>query len=524
MKLARMVPMPTTRPAGRTISSFSEQLGDAVIGELTMFDRMVFKGHLTSFFPSGAFQRFLSKEGVLLKGFSKYVERATEELKGHAKKLAADAGRPYIYLQGAYTAATGKPKDEVAKKLIAADHLTEGLVCVLAAVEPCRSFMVKGNAASHKLEVVRAPRKCLHFYFYYLDREFGLIHIRLQSWFPFEIQIWMNGREWLARKLESRDISFERYENSLTRVGDMKTAQALCEKFAHRNWPPVLDAFAARVNPWLKRIGLRGFGGYYWVLDQFEIATDVMFKDRVTLEKLAPDLYEHAILEFGAEDVMRFLGRKPHALFQGELITDLKRRPEGWRIKHRLKRNSIKMYDKWSVLRIETTINNPREFKILKTVESKWRWVPMGKGVANMWGYYQVGIAANRRYLIALEKVQPKGKALDELDDLCRTRTINGRHCPRLIPVHADCVALFSAVLAGANAINGFRNTDLAGRLFQAKATPKEAKRRCAWISRRISTLRARGLVAKLPNSRRYRMCAQHGREWEVEVLWGSRS
>jgi hypothetical protein len=488
------------------MSTFSEQLGDAVIGELTMFDRMVFKGHLTSFFPPGAFQRFLSKEGVLLKHFGEYVEGATDELKAHAKKVAAEARRPYIYLSGSYTAATGRPKDEIAKKLIEEDRLTDGLVCVLAAVEPCYSFLVKGNAATHKLEVVRAARKCLHFYFYYLDRELGLIHVRLQSWFPFGIQVWMNGREWLARQIKTRGISFERYDNSLTRIGDLKLAQSLCDKFAHREWPRVLDALAARVNPWLKRIGLRGFGSYYWVLDQFEIATDVMFKDRRTLEKLAPDLYEHAILEFGSQDVMRFLGKKPHASFQGELVSDLKRRPEGWRIKHRIKGNSIKMYDKWSVLRIETTINNPREFKILKAIEGKWRWVPMGKGVANMWGYYQVGIAANKRYLTALAKVQPKGKAIDELDDLCRTRTIKGKHCPRLIPIHVQTVALFTAVLAGENAINGFRNSTLARHLFPAKATPQEANRRCAWISRRISTLRARGLVAKLPNSHRYRV------------------
>jgi len=488
------------------MSTFSEQLGDAVIGELTMFDRMVFKGHLTSFFPAGAFQRFLSSEGVLLKGFGKYVEGATEALKAHAKKVAADAGRPYLYLGSAHTAATGQRKDELAKKFIEDEHLTEGLVCVLSAVEPCHSFIVKGNAATQRLEVVRVPRKCLHYYFYYLDREFGLIHVRLQSWFPFEIQVWMNGREWLARTLKSRGVGFERYDNSLTRIDDLELAQSLCEKFAHREWPRVLDALATRVNPWLERIRQRGFGSYYWVLDQFEIATDVMFKDRPTLEKLAPDLYEHAILEFGSENVMRFLGRKPHALFQGELISDLKRRPEGWRIKHRIKANSIKMYDKWSVLRIETTINNPREFKILKTVEGKWRWVPMGKGVANMWGYYQAGITANQRYLTALANVQPKGKALDELDDLCRTRTINGKRCPRLVPVHVQTVALFTAVLAGENAINGFRNSTLVGHLFPAKATPKEAKRRCAWVSRKISTLRARGLVAKYPNSRRYRV------------------
>lgn len=70
-----------------------------------------------------------------------------------------------------------------------------------------------------------------------------------------------------------------------------------------------------------------------------------------------------------------------------------------------MKKNSIKMYDKYSVLRIETTINDPHEFKIYRKVNHKnepvMAWVPMGKSVANIYRYAQVSKASNVRYLDA---------------------------------------------------------------------------------------------------------------------------
>ncbi len=60
---------------------------------------------------------------------------------------------------------------------------------------------------------------------------------------------------------------------------------------------------------------------------------------------------------------------------------------ESIRADDKTKKNSIKMYDKWNILRIETTINNPRGFKIYREVkrngERVMRWVSMGKSVYN---------------------------------------------------------------------------------------------------------------------------------------------
>jgi len=491
------------------MTTFESMHQENIVGKLTMVDRVIFKGYLSHLFPKGAFQAFLSRQGVLLKEFKAYAPKVSEELKAHARAFAEERGRPYIYLEGAHTAANGNSKEARARRIAEKDGITEGLVCVLAAVEPSVSFKVRPNHETQRLEAVRAPRNCLHFYFYYIDAEFGFMHVRLQSWFPFNIQVYINGREWLARQLDQRGIRYQRYDNALLGIENLPTAQRLCEHFGHRSWHRVLNAFARAVNPWLPKIVRLGFGGYYWVLDPCEVATDVMFRDRPSLGAILPDLFEHAALRFSAEDVMRFLGRKLTGNFLGQITTDTKRRPEGRRIKHRMKRNSLKIYDKWSVLRIETTINNPREFKVLRLVGDplRRRWCPMGKGVSNMWRYLQVGEGSNERYLEALAQVQPQGEAVRELDGLCRSRTVNGKHHAKFNPVASEDCALFAAALAGEHAINGFRNHDLVARLYRTPArTTEERKRRCARGSRLIAKMRGHGLIAKVQYSRLYRV------------------
>ncbi len=496
------------------MEKFLNQHHDAINGTISTFDRLIFKGHLTAFFPKGAFGRFLSTQGVLLKDFGAYVEKATQALKAHARKLADDAGRPFRYLQSASTAAKGASKEDQAKAIAARDGITDGLICVFYTLETCSSFGVQGNYKTHHLEVVHQRRKCLHFYFYFQDREFGFMHVRLQSWFPFTMQIYINGREWLARRLEQRHIRYQRYDNKITQVNDLAATKALCKKLAHRQWPRVLNAFARRVNPHMEIIRRADFGGYYWVIDQSEYATDVLFDRRASLNALFPALVELSMTAFSAEDVLRFLGRKLHGNFKGEVTTDLKRRTEGQRVKHRMKRNSLKMYDPVNVLRVETTINPAaagREFRILRVVQTREgrqrRWMPMGKGVSNLWRYGQVALQSNARYLNALAEAQPKGKVIAELDHLCRPRVNNGKRYARFNLVTAEDCALFKAVLAGEHALHGFRNKDVQVRLYTAPAeTEKEQRQQSMRVSRQLAKLRGHGLIKKVKKSRLYRV------------------
>ncbi len=496
-------------------TAFEREYAGQIVGKLTAVDRLIIHGHLSYFFQPGAFERFLSQQSVLLKDFKGYVLKATAQVRAHALKMATEAHRPYIHLNYVL-----KGKDDLAKKIAERDGITEGLICVLSTMEVGWSFDVKGNHQTHKLEIVRRPRKCLHFYFYFLDPEFGLIHLRLQSWFPFQVQVYLNGREWLGRQLQARGIGFRRYENALVEIEDLERAQEIADRLSRRKWPRLLDAFARRINPLLPVLRRFCAGlGYYWVVDQCEIATDVLWKDRPSLAAVMPDLLDHAIAAFSADSVMRFLGRKLTAAFKGEIVSDdrkvpttLRGRPEGRRVKHRIAGNWIKFYDKWSVLRIETVINKPGDFRILRVTTTsrgrkKRRWMRMAKGVANLWRYVQVGRQSNERYLGALAQARVKGKAVAELDRLCQSRVVQGRRYARFDPVSEGDCTLFKAVLAGEHAIHGFRNRGICRRIHARPATSvEEARRRRARVSRLIAKLRGHGLVAKVTKSRLYRV------------------
>lgn len=502
---------------GTTMTTFESVHESRIVGKLVAFDRLIFKGHLNNWMPKGAFARFLMGMGVLLKGFKAYVSQVTGELKAHAMAVAEKAGRPYEYLAGACTASRGRSKEERAREIATRDGIQEGLIAVFAAVEPCSSFEVRGNRATHRLDVVRAARKCLFFYFYIMDRELGFMHVRLQSWFPFGIQVYVNGREWLCRELGRRGVGFERSDNKILRVDNLELAQRLAQEFAERKWMSVLDAFARRYNPYLKQVEKSGFGGYYWVVDQCEVATDVMFKSRKALEEVLPEMYEAALLQFSPDDVLRFLGRKLHPSLKAEVTTDQKRRTEGRRVKHRVGRNSIKMYDHATVLRIETTINHPGDFKVSKYKDTerglKVNWVPMRKGVANLKRYFEVASASNGRYLDALGDILskvPRSRAVKQLDELCQPHTTGGRHVPRLQPIGPDDCAVFQAVLHGEHMIRGFRNKDIAALIYpKPSSVPDEMRRRSACVSRIIARLRGHGLVAKVKGSHLYRITSK---------------
>jgi hypothetical protein len=135
----------------------------------------------------------------------------------------------------------------------------------------------------------------------------------------------------------------------------------------------------------------------------------------------------------------------------------------------------------------------------------------MNKGVANFWRYYQVGLAANNRYLEALAAAPLKGEGVAAIDALCRPRTTDGRHHARFDPLGPADLALFRAVLAGGHTITGFRNSDVAARLYpRPPADTAEAHRRCARVSRLVAKLRGHHLVAKVPRQRLYRV-TPHG-------------
>lgn len=481
-------------------NAFVQKHAEKITGVLSCFDRVLFKGYL----PIASAQRmhlFLGRQGLLLKEFKPFVLRQARRLKEHAEALCRQSGRPYRYVQQ-FTR-----KEDLVQRIVRDHPVQEGLVCVLAAVEGCGSFKLAYGRGCPRL--LNARRKCLCLYFYFLDRKLGLLHVRVQTWLPFTIQVCLNGHDWLAKKMDRHHVGYRRLDNAFAWIEDVARAQRFADRFVDMNWPGMLHRLARKVCPLLEDL-LAGME-YYWVTDQAEYATDVMFRDRAALKSLYENLLRHATVCFSAEDVLTFLGRKLHGQFAGEVLTEAKKRWPGARVKHRMKENWIKMYDKHGlVLRIETVINHPREFLVRRQGRRAGRlvtgWFPMAKGVCNLYRYAEVCRAANDRYLQALAVVDDPSQAVQTIHKLCQPVAFRGRNRRGLNPLRADDAALLAACARGEFAIQGFRNGDIAQHLGgKPTRDPVQRRRQSARITRRIQLLRAHGLLAKVPRSRRYR-------------------
>jgi hypothetical protein len=483
---------------------FVKRHGDRIVGSIAGFDRMLFRGNLSSICHVEGMDRFLSSQHVLYKDFSSFVQHISKRVKECAEQIARDNGRPLIHLSSAKAS-----KEEFVRAMIEREPITTGLVCLLTCVEPCRTFSIRGDRNRKQIKLVAETRQCQHLYFYFLDHEFGLMHIRLQTWLPLTIQVCLNGREYLARQMLQAGINYTQAANCFTALGDFERAQRFMDELVERKWKPFLDALARRVNPWLNRKGTLVLQRYYWTIRQGEYATDILFRDATALAAIYPALLDHAIKQFHSEDVLRFLGRKARFISSGEVKSDLQRRPEGVRVKHWLHENSIKMYDKQgSVLRIETTINNPKRFRVRRrlTRHSSFKWLPLRKGIADMRRRAQLSRAANERYLEALAVVgdpTPSHRLLDKVS----TRIIRGRQKFRALrPVSPEDSRLFKALLNGKFLIQGVRNKDLRDLLCPRPSNPEQERKNANRVTRSLTLLKSHNLIYRVPKTNYYRV------------------
>jgi hypothetical protein len=490
-------------------SAFVAQHQTDVMGVLSGFDRLRLRGTLRTLYNPKVLMRYLVLCEVLLKGFRNYALDLTGRLLNKAQQMAEQANRPWEYLPS-----TKICKEDRARQIARRDGVDQGLIAILRCVEPCQTYEVRGS------RLVLKDAKCMHLYFYHQHPVFGFMHLRLQTWFPFQIEVCLNGREWLAQQLERAGVNYQRQENYLPWIADLPHAQRLMDRQLKTPWLSHLQRLLDQDHPLHKEICRPLEWEYYWTCCESEYAHDVMFRQPEALARLYPRLIQHALLSFGSTDVLRFLGRNVplsgNSRFVGEVLTDLKARPEGVRIKHRVGRNSIKMYDKFGRgLRVETTINECEDFYVFRRAEGDPQgprdWRALRRGLADLPRRAHVSHAANERYLLALASVQ-ENKPLRELTaSLCQPVRRKGRRYRALNPWSPNDGALLEALSRGEFALNGVRNRDLRALLYPHKASAQEQRRQTARISRQLRLLRVHGLLNKVPHTHRYQV-TPHGR------------
>jgi hypothetical protein len=171
------------------------------------------------------------------------------------------------------------------------------------------------------------------------------------------------------------------------------------------------------------------------------------------------------------------------------------------------------------VLRVETVINNPEEFRIRKWVRREGRdvmaWVPLRKSVTLLFRYREISAQSNARYLEALSQVQDPTLAVRDLDTLTSKATAkDGRTVTAFNPLSRNDRMLFEVLLLGEHALHGFTNRDLRHKLARTSyPLAPEADKRPGQVTRLLRRLHAHGLVVatssrKTKKLRRKNLCS----------------
>ena len=483
-----------------------EQNREKINGKLETFDRMIINGYLLNLQSYNHFLYYLIQNNVKLKDFDKFASEQTEELCKHIDSYIKENNVETIYLNSGKT-----DKNEIVMNILKDNPNKKGLITALSSVELCNTVTVKPNHKTKKLEVTSRSTKCKHYYFYFHDEEFGLMFLKIQTWFPYNVQVYINGREYLSKLLDKNKIKYEMYNNSFSYIEDFEKAQKLADSILNKKISDSFDGLVEKINIHLPKIRNIFHHSYYWCIDQCEFATDINFKSREDLSLFYKTLVETTYFTFSSEDIYSFFGRNVnyiHTLKKGEIVSDLRNRYQGYRIKFKINNNQIKMYDKGNNLRIEVTINNPREFKVLKmkendetgeVIETK-EWVPMGKSIANLYRYVEISKNITKRYIEALPDVNTDEVPLKEIEKISQKAEVDNRIYSGINILNEENLKIFSEISKGEYLINGFTNKMIRKNIFENSENKKTINK----TTRLLAKLKAHGLIKKVANKNKY--------------------
>jgi hypothetical protein len=472
--------------------SLTQRYDDRIAGVLSCYDRVVVTGTLPTVCYAGGMTRFLYASGIRIFDYPEFASTLRDRVRERAVSVAADAGVAIEHVSKSHIR-----KEAIVTKVLEQRGEHPGLVHVLSAMEACPAYKPWHDKQTHKTYLRPDSGKCLHYYFYFMDAELGLVYLRVPTWAPFRLQFYCNGHSWLARRLTAEGIAFTAADNAFIRIDDWQRAQDVADDFSPDLLHRVLDRYAALCCPVLDVFDQ----SYHWSLMQVEYATDLVFRSATTLKPLYEQLARESILSVKAEQIATFLGRKITPQLAQEIGAQFSTRIEGTCIKHRFGSSSIKMYDKFGcVLRIETTTNDVSFFKHHRKVEHRQgpptrELAPVKKSIYSLIDLREILYGCNRRYLEHLSVLDDFSAGVRALDRLTRPRRVDDKAVKGINFFDPTDNALLHALQDPRVNIAGVRRADLLPLLDQLSP---------GRLSRQLRRLRDIGVIKRVTGTYRY--------------------
>ena len=490
-----------------------ERFSKLVKGTLSGFDRIVFKGIILPLMSTEQVKKFCSRNKILNKDYKKWMTTQSTAIVRAAESYSnKHCGKGITHIN------TWRiRKEKLAHERQQSENIQQGLIGIWSCSESCSSLRAVFSKNAGYPQLQKYQTRCKHLYFYLDHEQYGFMNIRLQTWFPYNVQICMNGREWLRRSLEQNNIDFLVKGNKFMHIDDYEKAQKLLDKQPVAKFADILNSFMPIVFPLSKDI-LGPNLSYYWTMWQSEWATDLIFSSPEDLNPIANKLLRHAHITGTSTSVLRYLDRPlkksgvPDARGNDHVTTQMMSFNDGLRLRHWVDRNSVKIYNEQNVLRIETTINDPRKFKAHRHIQGQSgtdapkKLLSLRKGVMDTPIRTKVSQDVNNRLMNDLATIKDVTPVREVIATVTKHRIKDGKRYRALIPTGKDRDIL--TILSNPELrISGFSNKMLRSRLaaldFGAQRTEKQL---AAKISRYLKLLRVHGVIRKLPRQNKYQL------------------
>jgi len=436
-----------------------ERYQNQISGTLSCYDRMILQGTLPGWCYDKGMTSFFYAHQIKIFDYPQFAKALQEKVRENAERIAKENGIEMEFIRKLNTFR----KEARIKDIIKERGEQPGLVHIFSAMEACTSYRPWHDKKTGKTFLKFDSGKCLHYYFYFIDKTFGLCYLRVPTWAPFRLQFYMNGHNWLASKLDKKKIHYNMRENAFLTIDNFTKAQELSDSIKVSDLHRALNGFAKKYCPVFQEYNLT----YHWSSMQVEYATDIVFKKQSDLRALYDQIVRTAIHSVKPENIATFLGRKLHFNYQGEMGNNFNTRIQGTRIKHHMGASSIKMYDKFgSILRIETTTNDVSEFKHFREVQSRTgdpvrKNAPMKKNIYSLFDLTAIFKASNRRYLEFISTFDDQSKGVKNLEKISNTVETDDRSYKGFNLFSDDDLKLFEVLARGEFNINGLQNKSL---------------------------------------------------------------
>ena len=400
-------------------------LDEHVVLKYECVDRLFLNGYV----PKLQLALFLHHRGEEIPRYALLGEM-TRVLLREIERLAEEGGIPMVQFE------RGERKEDIARPYFEAAE-REGVVLIGVAQEKANVFRAgpKGQLEVGKYSATRASAFVNHYYLYILDTDWGPSFIKICSYAPWSIRVWLNGHEWAKRQLDRMGVTYTPLDDGFASVDDARALHRACDRLSAAHVQRYFDRWLYRLPTPFSPQDRRAGYAYQLSILQLEISRTEVF-DRPLHGRQFFEEVIHDHLDLGRPEKLQLLfhRRLPRRRGEGPFRTRVFCQHVDPSIQVRHRSTKVKQYWKCDrALRTETTINDAHDFGV-------------GKLLANFPILRTIGRDINRRLLHLERETHHCTPAASTFEALVLPTGDPGHRAPGLRFGDPRVVALFGAL------------------------------------------------------------------------------